>query len=316
MKDGRFARIAGGFAMVALLASGELPVYVQAQEAASAPRGPSPPQNAGSQRYEINQTFGGQAYFKDNNVWVYDKDFADLFGMPVKYIEGLEGATAAAFRLEEAPYRQCGFGGRDEACMAVDLCYLDLYFDESKTPLPWANESRHAWVPQYSSMRWLRPQSRQEKPYGMTAPDTPSGVVRNEVLLSPLVAFADPASNRQAIFTSNVGDPKAGPEEVSGGSMAVLGYSRMFYKTLSIVSLQFGCSPFSRNSINVRLDARRDVYGPPIARFNRISLPPGFVKRIGEVIEARRQRNTDFYRSLFPPPLGTKSSSPASSLPN
>ena len=111
----------------------------------------STPRNAASQRYEINQTFGGQAYFKDNNVWVYDKDFAELFGMPAKYIEGIQGVAAAAFRLEEAPFQECGFGGRDEACRKVEYCYLDLYFDESKTPLPWASELKSQWLPRYGS---------------------------------------------------------------------------------------------------------------------------------------------------------------------
>ena len=45
--------------------------------------------NASSQRYEINQTFDRSAFYKDNNIWVYNKDFADLFGMPAKYIEGV-----------------------------------------------------------------------------------------------------------------------------------------------------------------------------------------------------------------------------------
>jgi len=82
------------------------------------------------------------------------------------------------------------------------------------------------------------------------------------------------------------------------------------------VSLQTGCSPFSRKTINVRLDARRGVYDDPIARFNRILLPAGFVQRIKDVIEARRQRDVDFYRSLFSPPLGTRDSAPAASQPN
>ena len=38
--------------------------------------------NQSSKLYEINQTFGGQAFYKDNNVWVHTKEFADLFGMP------------------------------------------------------------------------------------------------------------------------------------------------------------------------------------------------------------------------------------------
>lgn len=100
----------------------------------------STPRNSASQRYEVNQTFDGQAFYKDNNVWVYNKEFAELFGMPAKYIEDVQGVVAAAFRIEDTSYQQCGFGGRIDACRKVEECLLDLYFDESKTPLPWATE--------------------------------------------------------------------------------------------------------------------------------------------------------------------------------
>ena len=59
----------------------------QAQPSPTAQTRPGTERNQSSQRYEINQTFDGQAFFKDNNVWVYTKEFADLFGMPAKHIE-------------------------------------------------------------------------------------------------------------------------------------------------------------------------------------------------------------------------------------
>ena len=155
--------------------------------------------NQSSQRYEVNQTFDGQAYFKDNNVWVYTKEFADVFGMPAKYIEDIQGIAAAAFRIEDSSYEECGFGGQATACRKVEQCLIDLYFDESKTPLPWANEIKSQWLPWYSSTRWLRPLEKGEKPYGMTSPETPPNVIRNETLTSPIVAFADPVSKRHLI---------------------------------------------------------------------------------------------------------------------
>ena len=265
------------------------------------------PNNQSSQRYEINQTFDRSAYFKDNNVWVYNKEFSDLFGMPAKFIEGVQGIAAAAFRIEDTSYQECGFGGRADACRKVEQCLIDLYFDESKTPLPWASDIQSQWLPWYSSMRWLRPLTPGEKPYGMSSPDTPPGVIRNETLTSPIVAFADPVSKRHAIFTSNKGDATAGEETVSGGSMAVIGYTKGFYKALSVVNLQFGCGTFSRKQINLRLDAKKSgAYEPPIARFNRIVLPDGFAERINGLLTARSDSNAVFYRSLFPPPMGTQ----------
>jgi hypothetical protein len=88
--------------------------------------------------------------------------------------------------------------------------------------------------------------------------------------------------------------------------MGIIGYTRDFYKTLSVVSLQFGCGGSLRKRVNIRLDAKRDVFDEPIARFNRIVLPEGFVQRIKDLQKEQSDKDAIFYRSLFAPPLGTK----------
>ncbi|MDO8767167.1 MAG: hypothetical protein Q7K57_00350 [Burkholderiaceae bacterium] len=264
--------------------------------------------NQSSQRYEINQTFDRQAFFKDNNVWVYNKEFADLFGMPEKYIEGAQGIAAAAFRIEDTSFQQCGFGGRADACRKVEECLLDLYFDESKTPLPWATDIKSQWQPAYASMRWLRPLDPKERPHGTLAVEPAPGIIRNETLHGQMIPFADPVSKREAIFTSNTW--VTGDDEAISGSMATIGYTRNFYRTLSVVNLQFGCSSFVRKKVNIRLDAKRSgAFEAPIARFNRIVLPEGFVQQIKDLQKAQSDKNAIFYRSLFAPPLGTQGTS-------
>ena len=261
--------------------------------------------NSASQRYEVNQTFDGQAFYKDNNVWVYTQEFAALFGMPAKHIENVQGVAAAAFRIEDTSYQDCGFGGRADACRKVEQCLIDLYFDESKTALPWATEIKSQWLPWYSSMRWLRPIDPKERPHGILAIEPSTGVIRNETLHSQILPFADPVSKRQAIFTSNAWS--SGGDEGISGSMPIIGFTRDFYRTLSVVNLQFGCSPLKVGSINLRLDAKKSgAYEVPIARFNRIVLPESFVGRINELQKAQSDKNAIFYRSLFTPPLGTK----------
>lgn len=265
----------------------------------------STPRNSASQRYEINQTFDGQAYKKDNNVWVYTQEFADLFGMPAKYIEGVQGIAAAAFRIEDTSYQECGYGGRADACNKVEECLIDLYFDESKTPLPWATDIKSQWLPSYASMQWLRPLDPKERPHGTLAVEPAAGIIRNEVLHVQLIPFADPVSKREAIFVTN-----ARVDESSGwsmsGAMGILGYTRDFYRNLSVVNLQFGCNSIARKTINLSLDAKIKVFDTPIARFNRIALTEGFVQRIKDLQKANSDRNAIFYRSLFAPPLGTK----------
>lgn len=266
----------------------------------------STPRNPSSQRYEINQTFDGQAFYKDNNVWVYTKKFADLFGMPIQYIDDVQGVAAAAFRIEDSSYQECGFGGRANACRKVEQCLIDLYFDESKNPLPWASEIKTQWLPSYSSMGWLRPLDPKERPHGVLAIDPPPGVIRDRGRHGQIIAFADPASKQEATFTSNARIARGDEEAISEG-MAIVGYFRDFYLSISVLSLQFGCSTIARNDIHIRLDAKiNGPYGQSVARFNKIYLPSSIVLRINDSLKANSDKNAIFYRSLFAPPLGTK----------
>lgn len=262
--------------------------------------------NATSQRYEVNQTYDKRVFYKDNNIWAYDKEFADIFGMPDKYIEDQMGISAAAFRIEDSSYQECGFGGVSTNCRRVTQCIMDLYFNEHKTPLPWATDLQSQWLPWYSSMRWLRAKEKAEKPNGMDAPDPPKNVIQNEVIRSPIIAFADPISKRQAIFTTNAStNDGAGADE--SGALAILGYSRNVYANLSVVSLQFGCGGPVRSEVTLRLESKlHGVFGPAIAKFSRVTLPTEYVARIKEVLNAQSQRDEAFYKSLFLPPLGTK----------
>ena len=297
--------------LTALVVSAQAQTMPAAQPAAAQAQIPpaqqrlSTPRNSASQRYEINQTFDGQAFYKDNNVWVYTKEFADLFGMPAKYIEDVQGVVAAAFRIEDTSYLQCGFGGRIDACRKVEECLLDLYFDESKTPLPWATEIKSQWQPAYASMRWLRPLNRAERPHGTLAVEPAPGIIRNETLHGQMIPFADPVSKREAIFTTNLNAGESSGWSMSG-SMGTIGYTRDFYKNLSVVNLQFGCGTFTRHTIDIHLDSKRQVFDTPIAEFNRVKLLEGFAKRIKDLQKAQSDKNAIFYRSLFPPPLGTK----------
>lgn len=265
------------------------------------------PRNQSSQRYEINQTFDGQVYRKDNNIWVYSKEFADLFGMPKELIEDVKGIAAAAFRIEDTSFQECGFGGKADACRKVEECLLDLYFDENKHPLPWATDIRMQWKPSYASMIWLRPiDVRAERPHGMLAVEPTPGIIRNMGRKSTFIPFADPVSKVEAIFTTNAKTDQGGEDAVSG-SLHLMGYMRDFYRGLSVVSLQFGCTTAARPAVNIRLNAVRDgAYQMPVAEFNRILLPPGFVSRMNTQMKAQSDRNAIFYRSLFAPPLGTR----------
>lgn len=258
-----------------------------------------------SRRYENNQTFVGRVYRKDNNVWIYTKEFADLFGMPGQYIGDVQGIAAAAFRIEDTSIQECGFLGRADACRRVEECLLDLYFDESKTPLPWATEIKTQWRPSYSSMIWLRSLNKKERPHGNLAVDPTPGVIRNESTHSSFIPFADPVSKLEAIFTTNANTDRGGVDAVSH-ALSIEGYMRNFYRNLSVVNIRFGCGAPSREDINIRLDAiRHGIHDIPVARFNRIYLPKIFAKKISERTRVQKEKNPLPYSNLLASPIGS-----------
>jgi len=81
-----------------------------------------------------------------------------------------------------------------------------------------------------------------------------------------------------------------------------------------VVSVQFGCSKAARKVVDIWLNSIRDgVFEPPVAKFNKVTLPASFVQRINERMQIQRERNAAFYRSLFAPPIGTKGAQPKDS---
>lgn len=237
-----------------------------------------------SDRYSINQTFGGRAYRKDNNIWVVSPAFAEKFGMPDNFIDAkLKGIEAAAFRIEKTAYEMCGFGGKDDNCAAQDRCLLDIYVDESKTPLPWASADRADWISDYNSIHFLRtPTEKGIRPryLGEVQPNT---VVKDFFTLHP---FADPESKLEANYYTNAYIPYS--ERVQFSSFRVVfGYSRNAIAGLSVVSMGFGC--LARNSekreISFRLDSRKTVGGDTMKSFHEFKLPESFVRRIDDRVE-------------------------------
>ncbi|WP_424194137.1 hypothetical protein ACMYR3_02310 [Ampullimonas aquatilis] len=257
--------------------------------------------NVTDMSYQSRQTFKGRVFAKDNNIWAYTKAFADLFGMPEQYIDAVEGIEAVAFRFEDAGFEECGFAGVESQCLRQEYCILDLYFDEGKTPLPWASDKQSEWLAEHNSIRWLKFDGRNPAFQG----EKPIGMKLNKVISAAIRAFADPVSKQQAIFTTNENDNDGSADDSITGPAAVLGYSRHFFQNLTLVSTHIGCTVY-RKKINMRLDAREGVADKPIAQFNRLILPEGFVSRIKVVQKIRYDKRATFYKKILPSPYGTK----------
>lgn len=272
----------------------------------SAPIGAQDGSAQTTRAYEERQTFKGYVYRKDTNLWAYTREFADLFGMPLKYVDDLLGLEAAAFRVESDPYPQCGFGGQPDACKPSEYCWLDMYFDEKKVSLPWATEIQSQWVDRNSSMILL-PTSRAEKPRGILEVVTP-GVIRRRGDASPLAAFINPRTRQQADFVTNTHDGSATSNEPaytptsSAGVLSLSGYSRNIFRGLTVVGVHWGCMTTSRKIAPIHLASV--VNETETARLHKMLLPEGFVSRINERLRQNSERDRAFNRSLFPPSMG------------
>ncbi len=83
------------------------------------------------------------------------------------------------------------------------------------------------------------------------------------------------------------------------GAMALTGYMRDFYRGISVVNLQYGCSVSSRKTVDIRLDAKKEIFDKPFAEFNRVKLPEGFLQRIRDKQKDQSDRNAVFIGAYF-----------------
>jgi hypothetical protein len=243
--------------------------------------------------YAERQTYAGRAYFKDNSVWAYSKEFGRLFGMPESDSAQIEGAEAAVFRIEDAPYSDCGLAGDPNYCAKVHLCYLEIYFDESRVALPWATDRRMEYVDVYGSLRWLEPVTGSGFQRDPTTAEVPPNVIKNRALFERIVAFADPATRRSAIFLTNASSTGSSPSS----SLALLGFTRNFYQDLSLVKLHYPCTQTARDAVDVWLAAPLNVLDPS-PRLLSVSLRQPFVRAMNDKLEVEAAQTRQLLERL------------------
>jgi len=256
----------------------------------SAPALAAKKRNVQSDRYVINQTFDGQSFFKDNNVWVYNQKFADTFGMPPEGVyPELKGIEAAAFRIEDTYYKRCGMGGKAENCKNNYYCVTDICVDETQNPLPWATDQQADWDKRYNSTYWLRPIIRKAYP----------GVIANPEIAGVVRPFADPETHREANYFQNADMPD--DEDSDYNLVDIYGYKRSVIKGLTMITLDYHCLDRNKKKpeVTFRLESRKERYSPMLKRFHEFQLPKMFGDKIESQRQARRTRDIEYYKKLL-----------------
>ena len=246
--------------------------------------------NVQSDRYVINQTFDGQAFFKDNNVWVYNQKFADTFGMPPEDIyPELKGIEAAAFRIEDMNYKLCGMGGKAENCMDKYRCVTDIYVDETKNRLPWATDQQADWDSIYNSTYWLRPVIKK----------VPPGVIANLVVAGEVRPFADPETHKEANYFQNADMP--GNSELNYNFVEIYGYKRSVIAGLTMITLRYHCMDRNKKkpTVTFRLESREEIFSPTLKRFHEFQLPKVFGDKIEAKLQPRTASDVEYYKKLL-----------------
>jgi len=273
---------------------------------------PPKPEPPNTQRYEVHQSFLGSAYFKDDNIWIYNQGFAQTFGMPASGVVDIKGAEAVAFRVETMNYRFCGFGGKDENCTAITRPILDVYIDERKTQLPWVSDQQADWLGVQSSVRWLRLDRPDSKRWhsGETAPP-PKGSIPNSLYgayWGSLRPFMDGQTKEELVWRVNDGTDRLQDLAKNDGYnfLTLLAFKRQVLNGLTVLSFQLGKAdtPGSPRELTLRLQAKDPILQPSVVPHAQIVLPPSFVEAMKRLGQAKSDEQQKFYRSLFQPPLG------------
>lgn len=253
--------------------------------------------------WQTRFTFEGQVrpgpYSVDPHIWVYTKEFAERFGMPLEWADPeLKGAEAAAWRKTKTGYVTCGWGGKKDACREEEGEVLELYFDTAETKLPWApwsEEFQHLGDRLWStSTRFLTTQRCES---------------RREPSPTPLVGRSD--RHRDCIentYRTPFADSKTGSEihlyakgrsyNGQGNGRSIAAYDKRAYPNVAWVQLGYsrvvGLFEPPEAAI-LTLETRDSPLGKTLQVYHTIVLPQSFDRSI-KALDSRRGVERDFYK--------------------
>ena len=200
----------------------------------------------------------GRAYDEDPNVWVYQEEFRERFGMPVAWVDdGLEGAFAVAFRVVDAPLWTRG--SEEGEAVRLQECRLELYLD-ADLPLPWVDDREADFRQTFTPVRFLRPQREMDQ----KAMARSVGLrVRGLVSGQPLIRLRGSGWESLPVVVESV---KKRVYPAHPGRPAI-----------TLLSLAVGCGGVPESDVMVEFYAED---GDKVNLLHRVRLPPVFIAKI------------------------------------
>lgn len=241
--------------------------------------------------YTNLQTFKGQAYYKDENIWIYTKEFAQAFGMPDQWVSNkLVGVEAIVFRVEAAELT-CGLVGRADVCTRNERYVTEVYVDEVKHPLPWSGEQTADWLPITDSSGWLYRASD-----GIPArPYLPANV--KPPTIHTLMPWVNQASGRVAMYYED-----SSYTEPNTNHLQLLAYKRKLSGHLTMLKFNYRSNARDKKKAFTafRLELRKNGIGTAVLkRYHEFRIPEEFERRIDDIVEAHRRKDNVQYKRLL-----------------
>lgn len=251
--------------------------------------------------WQTRFTFEGQVrpgpYAVDPNVWVYTKEFAERFGMPMEWVSpDLKGVEAAAWSKVKTGGTTCGWGGNKEACKENENDRLTLFFDTTKSKSPWRIGIRDTDYAIQGAVGYLSPQKceTRRKPSESTIARAMHGDKNTCNAHVEEQPFADSDTGAD-IFWFGKGIAYAG----QGNLIRVGAYDKSTYPRLAWVQMGYTRPVGLFNppeAAVLTLEARDAPLGKTLKKYHEIILPEGFDRRIKAILDSQREAEREFYK--------------------
>jgi len=213
--------------------------------------------------YDDNFRFHGKAHPADPYIWVYSKEFAQRFRMPVEWADAtLKGALALAWRISNYGDVSCGFGGNENSCSQTTVCQMDVYYD-NRIELPWTHPEivRDSIRLGLDSTRFVgfTPQSRIRR-YA-----TPPGGIMNDI------------------------GPMTAKNSYLGGS-GIVSFDREFEPDVGILTMmtESVCPSEVGSGVAIRFWRPDQAEAARYKQVHRIEIPENYLKRIRTKYESEK----------------------------